>query len=42
MFPLEVENDIASKIKDAGKMGFGITRVQLRMKESRLAIAMKL
>lgn len=42
VFPLEVENDIAQKIKEAGKMGFGITRAHLCMKVSRLAMAMKL
>lgn len=42
VFPLEVENDIAMKIKEAGRMGFGITRAQLCIKVGRLARAMKL
>lgn len=41
-FPLEVESDIANEIKEAGKMGFGVTRAQLCTKVSRIALAMKL
>ncbi|XP_033725586.1 uncharacterized protein LOC117315461 [Pecten maximus] len=41
-FPLEVENEVAEKIKIAGRMGFGITRSQLCLKMARLVTAMKL
>ncbi|XP_069128675.1 uncharacterized protein [Argopecten irradians] len=37
IFPLEVENGVADKIKQAGRMGFGITRAQLCLKMARLA-----
>jgi hypothetical protein len=42
VLPLEVEIEIAEKIKEAGRMGFGITRAQLCMKVSRIALAMKI
>lgn len=41
VFPLEVENEIAEKLKEAGKMGFGITRAQLAFKVGRLATIMR-
>lgn len=41
VFPLEVENEIAEKVKEAGKMGFGITRAQLAFKVGRLATIMR-
>ena len=42
VLPVEVESAIADKIKEAGKMGFGITRAQLCFKVARLVSSMKL
>ena len=42
VLPVEVESAIANKIKEAGKMRFGITRAQLCFKVARLVSSMKL
>lgn len=42
VFPIEIETQIATKIKDAARMGFGITRAHLCFKMGRLATQMKL
>lgn len=42
VFPAEVERKFADKLKDAAKMGFGLTRPQIRLRASRLAMSMKL
>ena len=42
VFPIELENDLATKIKEAAAMGFGITRAQLCMKVARLATVLHL
>lgn len=36
-----MENEIAEKMKEGGKMGFGITRAQLAFKVGRLATVMR-
>ena len=42
VFPLEVENELGKKLKDAAKQGFGISRGQLALKAARLASNMGL